>query len=251
MTQAQAIEKIENTPDSGLPVSAGFGSKDGFELMLRQAKWLSGSSLVPQQYQGPNGISNAVIALEMAQRMGASPLAVMQNLYIVHGKPGWSASFITAAINTTGRYSPLRFELSGEGDKRVCVAWAIEKATGERLDGPPVSIAMAKAEGWYSKNGSKWQTMPELMLRYRAATFFGRIYAPEVLMGMKTVEEIVDIDKDDYTTGLDSANSGPVLQIDENTGEISADAEVKETEPGTSPEPDTVPERKTSRGPGF
>jgi hypothetical protein len=52
---------------------------------------------------------------------------------------------------------------------------------------------MAKAEGWLTKTGSKWITMPELMLKYRAAAFFGRLYAPEVLMGMQTSEEVIDI----------------------------------------------------------
>jgi hypothetical protein len=125
--------------------------------------------------------------------MQASPLAVMQNLYIVHGKPSWSSQFIIAAVNATGKFSPLRFVLTGEGDDKTCIAWAEEKETKERLESPPISIGMAKAEGWYQKKGSKWQTMPELMLRYRTATLFGRLYAPEVLMGMKTYEEAEDI----------------------------------------------------------
>lgn len=162
-----------------------------FELMQRQAKMYVQSDLVPKQFQG--NIGNCVIALEMAARLGASPMAVMQNIYIVHGKPSWSSQFIIAAINQCGRYSPLRFDITGEGDAKVCVAWAIEKATEERLESPEVSIKMAKAEGWYQKNGSKWQTMPELMLRYRAATLFGRLYAPEILMGMRTQEEVEDI----------------------------------------------------------
>jgi len=52
---------------------------------------------------------------------------------------------------------------------------------------------MAAAEGWATKAGSKWKTMPELMLRYRAAAFFGRLYAPDILMGMQTAEEAVDV----------------------------------------------------------
>jgi hypothetical protein len=31
------------------------------------------------------------------------------------------------------------------------------------------------------------------MMRYRAAAFFGRLYAPEITMGMHSVEEVVDI----------------------------------------------------------
>ncbi len=167
-----------------------FTNLENFEAGQRVCKMLSSSSLVPTIYQG--NIANTFIALEMATRTGSSPLAVMQNLYIVHGRPGWSAQFVIAALNTCGKFSPLRFEISGEGDKRSCRAWAIEHGTGERLEGPPVSGEMAKAEGWYGKNGSKWQTMPELMLRYRAATFFGRLYAPDILMGMRTAEELHD-----------------------------------------------------------
>ena len=191
---------------------------------------LSSSSLVPNIYQG--NVANTFIALEMATRTGSSPLAVMQNLYIVHGRPGWSAQFVIAALNACGKFSPLRFEMSGEGDKRSCKAWAIEHGTGERLEGPPVSVEMAKAEGWYGKNGSKWQTMPELMLRYRAATFFGRLYAPDILMGMRTSEELQDsVDsgfegdgadgKTDAAADVDALLSAqPAEVIDTTTGEV-------------------------------
>ncbi len=193
MENAPAVYNNGNTPAaSGHAVaqSSFFTNLEAFEAGQRICKMLSSSSLVPTIYQG--NIANTFIALEMATRTGSSPLAVMQNLYIVHGRPGWSAQFVIAALNACGKFSPLRFELTGEGDKRACKAWAIEHGTGERLEGPPVSVEMAKAEGWYSKNGSKWQTMPELMLRYRAATFFGRLYAPDILMGMRTSEELQD-----------------------------------------------------------
>lgn len=163
-----------------------------FELAQRMATALSKSNIIPQTFQ--NNLPNCLIALEMSNRMGIPAMMVMQNLYVVHGKPAWSSQFVIAAINSTGRFSPLRFALSGTGDSRVCIAWAIELATSEKLEGPPVSIDMAKKEGWYGKNGSKWQTMPELMLRYRSATFFGRLYAPEVLMGMREEGEVIDVE---------------------------------------------------------
>lgn len=168
-----------------------------FENGQRMAKLLAASDLVPQQFR--NNIANTLIALEMSNRTGSSPLAVMQSMYIVHGRPSWSATFIIASINACGRYSPLRFKMEGEGDELSCRACAIEKETGEMLTGPPVSIKTAKAEGWWSKkdrNGnetSKWQTMPELMLHYRAATLFGRLYAADILMGMRTDDELDDI----------------------------------------------------------
>lgn len=163
-----------------------------FEDGQRMCKLLAASDLVPQQFR--NNVPNVMIALEMAVRTNSSPFQVMQNIYIVHGRPAWSATFIIAALNSCGRFSPLRFDMQGEGDSRICTAWVIEKGTGEKLEGPPVSIEMAKREGWYGKNGSKWQTMPELMLRYRAATFFGRLYAPDILMGMRTSDEMYDIE---------------------------------------------------------
>lgn len=172
-------------------VQMSFNTRDGFALIQRAAALLAASELVPDIFK--KNVANTTIAMEMAVRIGASPLAVMQNLYIVYGKPGWSAQFIIAAINSTGKFSPLRFAMTGEGDDKGCVAWATENATKERLESPRVSIDMARKEGWLDKAGSKWKTMPELMLRYRAATFFGRLYAPEVLMGMKTTDEIVDI----------------------------------------------------------
>ena len=158
-----------------------------FEHAQRIAKVLSSSDLVPTTYK--NNVANTLVALEMANRMGASPLMVMQNLHIIHGRPSWGSSFIIASLNSCGRFSTLRFV----GDANKCKAVATDKQTGEVLEGPTVSLEMAKAEGWLTKTGSKWITMPELMLKYRAAAFFGRLFAPEVLMGMQTTEEIVDI----------------------------------------------------------
>lgn len=181
-------------PEVNLPqVRAGFGDLQSFELAQRAAKLLASSSLVPQQYQG--NIANCVIALEMAQRIGASALMVMQNLYVVHGRPAWSAQFMVAAFNQSGRFSAIRYEWqSTEGkDDWGCRAWAMEKSTNERITGPLVTIKLAKAEKWYEKNGSKWQTMPQLMLMYRAASWFVRAYAPEITMGLHTADEITEI----------------------------------------------------------
>jgi hypothetical protein len=170
-------------------VVPGFNSGANWELAQRVAKAFAASTLVPQSYQ--QNVPNCIIALEMANRMGASPLMVMQNLYIVHGNPGWSSKFLVACFNQCGRFSALRYEWTQ--DRTACRAWAIEKATGDRIDGPQVSLQMAKDEGWSTKSGSKWKTMPELMLMYRAAAFLIRTYAPEISMGLRTDDEIIDM----------------------------------------------------------
>lgn len=233
--------------------SVGLLNLEAFELSQRVAKMLSSSTLVPEQYravlkvkagkdsngqwvyqdqENPNGLSNCVIALNMANRMGADPLMIMQNLYLIEGRPSWSSQFIMASINSCGRFSALRFEIEDLGEKEVeyqettwsngrkqntakkikiqnltCVAWVVERESGERLESSKISIEMAVKEGWYQKNGSKWQTMPEQMLRYRAASFFGRVYAPELLMGLRSAEEeqdrIIDITPEEKTVAPD------------------------------------------------
>lgn len=168
-------------------------SKDGFELVQRMAMAYSKSTLVPKEYQGNPG--NCIIALNMANRIGADPLMVMQNLYIVHGRPAWSSQFLIATFNSCGKYESIRYQWVGEQgkDNWGCCAVAVERATGEELRGTVVTIQTAKDEGWYSKTGSKWKTMPEQMLRYRAAAWLVRTYAPEIAMGLHTVEEQHDI----------------------------------------------------------
>ena len=161
--------------------------EESFDLIQRKAKALAASTMIPKDYQ--NNIPNTLVALEMAHRIGASPLMVMQNLHIIHGRPSWSSTFIIAALNACGRFTALRFEATED----KCRAVATEKETGAFLEGPWITIQMAKDEGWLTKAGSKWKTMPELMMRYRAAAFFGRLYAPEIMMGMHTEFEVQDM----------------------------------------------------------
>lgn len=165
-----------------------------FELVQRQAKLLSSSTLVPKEFQG--NMSNCAIGLNIAKRLGADPFMVLQNIDVIHGRPSFRASFLIAMVNASGRFTPLQFELTGERLTRACMCWAINKETGERVEGPQVSMEMAKAEGWSTKSGSKWVTMPELMLRYRAAAFFARIYAPDITLGMHTSEENYEMPAD-------------------------------------------------------
>ena len=173
-------------------IRAGFDTVGGFDLIQRTAKLFASSNIVPTQFQG--NLPNCVIAVDMALRMGANPLMVCQNLYIVHGRPAWSAQFLIATINQCGRFSAIRYEFQGKPgtDDWGCKAVATELATKEKLEGPLITIGLAKKEGWYGKSGSKWQTMPELMLRYRAAAWFVRAYAPEIAMGLQTAEEVKD-----------------------------------------------------------
>ena len=242
-TQTTTLAALQSPrqPDG---VRVGFDSLAGFEALQRMARLFAASSLVPESFRGTNALGNAAIALDMANRMGANPLMVMQNLYVVYGRPAWSARFLIATLNQSGRFSALRYRFQGsEGsDDWGCRAYATEISTGEELEGPLVTIGLAKAEGWYGKNGSKWKTMPELMLRYRAASWFVSAFAPEIAMGLRTEEE--ERDAVDYVRQPDGSFA-PAPAPDARTATITTeDIAARATQPAPEPEknPDAAPE---------
>ena len=179
MTEQKALVTEGQTRD--IIVSGGaslFFDTVRFELAQRVAKVFATSDMVPAQFQG--NVGNCVIALNLADRMGTDPFMLMQNMYIIHGKPGIEAKLAIALVNNMGKFTPLQYRYNDA--KTECVAHAKRTVSGEDCQGVKVSIQMAKDEGWYNKNGSKWKTMPDMMLRYRAATFFARMFCPEVLL---------------------------------------------------------------------
>ncbi|MFN6993702.1 MAG: hypothetical protein ACK4PH_05820, partial [Aquincola tertiaricarbonis] len=228
----------------------------GFELAQRIAKAFATSDAVPAQFRlqvekkgrggstwvdNPAALGNCLVAIETARAVGMSITSVMQHANVIEGRLSWSAQFQIAAINASGRFTPLRFQMRNLGrmkakyrekqgwndakrgfdfiDREVeienieCIAWAYIRENGrttdERVESAPVSMAMAVEEGWYSKPGSKWQTtMRTLMLQYRAGAFFARIHAPDVVMGMgRSTEEIQDM------TTIDVAPDGTVRSV--------------------------------------
>lgn len=222
------------TPSSAV---VNFFDPTQFETMQRVCKMFASSELVPDMYKASKdnpiekAVSNCMIAIEIAQRIGASPLMIMQNMVPIYGKPSWSSKFLVATVNTCGRFNPLQYRFTEKGmlgmvdyvdyekewvntangkgyykSKAVqkqfdgqkimdieCVAYTTAKGSDQVLESSPVSIRLAIQEGWYTKNGSKWQTMTKQMLMYRAASFWTSAYAPELSMGMRTVEEQQDI----------------------------------------------------------
>jgi len=161
-----------------------------FELIQRQAMMLSKSTLVPKDFAG--NVANCAIALNVAKRTRLDPLMVTQNLAIIHGRPSWSATALIGMINASGKFSPLRFVMDDDDAPSSCYAVAKDKDSGEELKGEKITLEMAKKEGWSTKTGSKWLTMPGQMLRYRAASFWSRAYASDMSLGMYTQDEVRD-----------------------------------------------------------
>ncbi len=162
---------------------------ESFAHVQRVAQAFAASSIVPKEYQGQQGVANCLVAMEMAHRMDMSPVMVMQNLYIVHGRPTWKAEFVISRLH--GKFAEVDFEKDAQDGGRCRVV--CKRHDGRRVEGTWVSMKLAKSEGWLDRGGSKWKTMPDQMLMYRAATFFARVHAPELLNGVADQYEAVDI----------------------------------------------------------
>jgi dsDNA-specific endonuclease/ATPase MutS2 len=175
MTDSSALTTASN--------KSVYSSIQSFESAQRIAASLADSALVPQAYRGQTGLPNCIVAIEIANRMGMSPFQVMQNLNVIHGRPSWSSQFIIGLIQGSNRFDGFTYEETADS----CQCLAVLKTTGEQVSGPRITMDMAKKEGW-TKN-SKWQSMPQTMLRYRAASAFGRFHIPDLILGIQSVEE--------------------------------------------------------------
>lgn len=161
-----------------------------FELEQRRASALAKCAFFPQNLRGD--VASALIIYDLAERTGASVLEIAQNLYIIKDKPAFSTQYMVGRLNASGLIkSPLKTIISD--DKTSAYATAIDSASGEVLKGMTITLDIAKKEGWLGKAGSKWQTMPELMLRYRAQSFFIGEFYPQIKLGVKIKEEVDDM----------------------------------------------------------
>lgn len=202
MTDQELVATQPQTSNRTLSV---FSSEQGFETAMKMALKLSESSMIPEMYrsnilkngkweQNPDGVGNCIIALEMSNRLGISPLLIMQNVDVIYGRPSMRGVLITALINNDPRFSRLKFETKGEEGKqdRAYRAYATEVETGETLYGTWIDWQMIKAEGWDKKTGSKWNSMAEQMFIYRSASFWGRQHAPDIMLGLHETTELED-----------------------------------------------------------
>ena len=197
--EEKGVAIVEQTTQ--LTTNSVWENKEQFNQLLRAAQMLSQTSIIPQSYQ--NKPQDCFVAIEMANRMGVSPMVVMQNMYVVKGKPSWAGQACTMLINSCGKFKDVKHIYTGEKGKpnRGCYVTATRISDGSQVDGVEVTMQMAQSEGWTSN--SKWRNMPELMLAYRASAFFARVYCPEAMMGVQTAEEVYDAD----STPINAATS--------------------------------------------
>lgn len=199
-----------------------------FELEQRRAMALSKSAFFPDNLKGD--VASAVIVYDMANRMNISVMEVAQSIYIIYNKPSFATAFLVARLNQSGMIKgSLKTVISK--DKQSCYCSAIDAVTGEENIGMTITMQIAKAEGWTSKKGSKWVTMPELMLRKRAQSFFIKEFYPQVMFGMQTVEDLQDAGKKEYmdtkVTPNNDLDLNAIAKSDDNVKDELEDIEVE------------------------
>lgn len=234
-TQESTALAVQSPPSpAGTRTLAVFSSIDAFQSAQRMAQALASSTIVPPDYQGQTGLANCLVALELAGRMNLSPLEVMQNVSVINGRPSWSSSFLIASVNNCGRFSPLEFVFDDEDNPTSCYCIATDLQSGKVLRGSKITMEMADAEGWLSRKGSKWKTMPEQMLSLRAAAFWTRRHYPAVGMGMRTQEEAIDI----QTVSVDTEPASAPAPAPAPAAQVFATPPVVEPAPAPDPEPE-------------
>lgn len=211
-----------------------YANPAAFEHMQRVAKVFAASELVPAHLR--NKHADCIIAIELARQMGEHPLMVMQNIYFVSGRAGWSTQYMISRANRAGVFKGrITWKTTGAGKEMSVTASAILADTGEEVTST-ASMAMAEAEGW-TKNG-KYRSMPEHMLRWRAATMLIRLYCPEVMMGMPAREELDDMrfagtlrQTEDGEYVAEAPITAAALMAEDEPAPVAVEAEILPPEP--------------------
>lgn len=168
-----------------------YSNDDEFQKGMQIATALANTDLVPDSYKKKP--ENCLLALDVARQVKNSPLTVMQNLFIIKGKPSWSSTYISAVIHSRFPKVLIKWYTDkDDSENNGCRVIAYD-STGQEYMGTKITMKMAKADGWTATNAKKWGAMPEQMLQYRALAFFGRVHCPDLLLGIQSEYEIMDV----------------------------------------------------------
>lgn len=219
-------------------------SIEAMDKLLKYSEILAESTIIPAHYKGNKG--DIFVAVQTAYRMNLDPMMVMQGTYVIQGKLGMTSAFAISLANSSGlfvggiRYriqelgedieGSVEFYNNGTKDKKTVqfsniqvTAYTNLKSNGEEIS-YTIGMKEAIAEGWTTKAGNKYQSLPELMLRYRAATLLIRTHTPEVINGMHMTEELEDVQSAKTMRTVES----PVTQTNKAASLLDSFLEVEE-----------------------
>lgn len=163
--------------------------RDAMEL----AKLIADSDLAPKDYRGKPG--NVLVAVQMGQEVGLSPMTAIQSIAVINGKPSLYGDVGKAILLSKGF-------IIEEDDTEVVKKTGAGRCKITRPGHPPCertfSIANAKTAGLFGKQGP-WTLYPERQMAWRAFWFAARDIAADVLKGLSGVEEVIDTEPRNIT----------------------------------------------------
>ena len=179
------------------PNGGGLMATD-FDGLFRMSRVFAASGLMPKGMERPETV---FVALEMGMEVGLQPMQAVQNIAVINGRPSIWGDALLALVAGSGLLDD--FQEFEDGDfgkddfKAVCVASRKGRSAPIRSE---FSIADAKLAGLWSKAGP-WTQYPRRMLKMRARSWALRDGFPDVLKGMKSAEEIMDMEPLDMPVG--------------------------------------------------
>jgi hypothetical protein len=149
---------------------------------MRLAEMMAVGKLVPSHLQRSPG--DCLMVIEQAMRWGMSPFAVAQSTSVIQGKLMFEGKLVAAALHASGALATrLAYDYAGEGAARLVRVSAV--LAGE-TEPRAVEVKLADAK---TTNGM-WTKQPDQQLAYHGARVWARRYAPEVMLGVYTPEEM-------------------------------------------------------------
>jgi hypothetical protein len=151
--------------------------------------WVAKSRIAPPGFDSPEKV---FIGLQTAMEAGLPMLSGLRMLYIVHNVPSWLGKGVLALIRSKGVCKmPPELSFSGEGDARAAT-WKFQRKDMPKAISVTYTWADAKRAGLDKKSGA-WQTNPDDMMSWRAASRMGDRYFSDILLGLDIYEVVRDL----------------------------------------------------------
>ena len=178
-----------------------------FDAMARAAKMMAMASVIPEALRkggGDTAIGNCFLVVNQAIRWGMDPFALAQCAFAISGKLGYEGKVAAAVINSDPRIEKrLDYKYSGEGDLRKVVVSAT-------LAGEKVARTIEGTVGQWKTGNDMWKQDPDQMLAYRGARQWSRRHMPDVLLGVYTDDELIDMaERQDLVRQPDGTYAAP------------------------------------------
>lgn len=184
------VAPILELDDQGVIVKANM------QGIAKYARYLQSAGVIPERYQGR--VSDCMVAIEMAMRFHVPVLVLMCNSYMVHDKLTLEGKFTLALLNLSGKtLGPPKYDIKKIDGKIVsCRCSVVCRETQADVD-YTIDRSTVEQNNWEAPRRGKpspWVNVPDLMFRYRSATYLIRAHFPEVLMGIPTRDEMEDVE---------------------------------------------------------